>query len=135
MRVTAEVARLPKRAAYEALREALCKTMGRETFQVVHLWMDRTHVYLLCEAEDRMALSNGIRALCVSAARRLNQAISAQHGEPRLGRVFVDRYHVTVIATARQAAEALAHGWPTAYAPLPTVTPRTRLLARGRGAG
>jgi hypothetical protein len=44
--------------------------------------------HLLCEADDRIALANGIRGFCVSAARRLNLTISKERGETRRGRVF-----------------------------------------------
>jgi REP element-mobilizing transposase RayT len=120
MRVSDEVGRLRRRKAYQAVRAALLAIVGRTGFRVVHLSIQRHHIHLLCEADDRAALANGVRALCISAAKRLNRAVTIAGGtprtgrpaarKPRTGRVFTDRYHATSIATPRQARPALANG-------------------------
>jgi putative transposase len=109
LRVTGEVGRLRRRKAYQALRWAVVAIVGRPSFRVVHLSIQRHHIHLLCEADDRRALGNGVRALCISAARRLNLAISAERGQRRRGRVFTDRYHATPINRPTQARHALAY--------------------------
>ena len=109
LRVTAEVGRLRRRRAYQAVRAAMVKTLGRKDFRIVHLSIHDQRVHLLCEADDRIALANGVRGLCVSAARRLNVAISGERGVKRRGRVFTDRYRATTIAHPRQARNALAY--------------------------
>ena len=109
LRVTGEVGRLRRRSAYQAVRWAMIKTAGRSNFRIVHLSIQGNHIHLLCEADDRIALANGIRGFCVSAARRLNLAISKERGETRRGRVFTDRYHATTITHPRQARNALAY--------------------------
>ncbi|MBL8627549.1 MAG: transposase [Myxococcales bacterium] len=111
LRVTPEVGRLRRRKAYAAVRLAMIAMLltGRTGFRVVHLSIQRHHIHLLCEADDRTALANGVRALCVSAAKRLNRAVSIAGATPRTGRVFTDRYHATAIATPRQARHALAY--------------------------
>jgi REP element-mobilizing transposase RayT len=109
LRVTGEVGRLRRRSAYQAVRWAMIKTAGRTNFRIVHLSIQGEHIHLLCEADDRIALANGIRGFCVSAARRLNVAISKERGETRRGRVFTDRYHATTITHPRQARNALAY--------------------------
>ena len=70
---------------------------------------DSNKIHLLCEADDRTTLTNGVRALCISAAKRLNRAVAVAGGAPRTGRVFTDRYHATTIAKPRQARHALAY--------------------------
>jgi REP element-mobilizing transposase RayT len=87
----------------------MIKTVGRANFRIVHLSIQGNHIHLLCEADDRIALANGVRGFCVSAARRLNVAISKERGEQRRGRVFTDRYHATTITHPRQARNALAY--------------------------
>ena len=109
LRVTGEVGRLRRRKAYQAMRLALVALVGRSSFRVVHLSIQRHHVHLLCEADDRLALSNGVRALCISAARRLNVAITEDTGVRRRGRVFTDRYHATRIDGPTRARHALAY--------------------------
>ena len=183
LRVTGAVGRLRRRRAYQAVRAAMIKTIARTDFRIVHLSIRGSQIQLLCEADDRIALANGVRGLCVSAARRLNLAISLERGVKRRGRVFTDRYHATTIAHPRQARNALAFvlnnwqqhrdgdrgaasrrvaarrdlvrraqvdpystavwfsgwierggaplRWPRDYEPLPSMTPRTWLLAQG----
>ncbi|MBP6845644.1 MAG: transposase [Kofleriaceae bacterium] len=109
LRVTQQVGRLRRSKTYAAIRAAMIATVGTPGFRVVHLSIQRHHVHLLCEADDRRRLANGVRALCVSAAKRLNRAVAIAGGQPRKGRVFTDRYHATAIATPRQARHALAY--------------------------
>ena len=109
LRVTRQVGRLRRPQAYAAVRAAMIALVGRADFRVVHLSIQRHHIHLLCEAADRRALANGVRALCVSAARRLNALIVEEPGAPRRGRVFTDRYHATTLSKPRQARHALAY--------------------------
>ena len=103
MRLSPEVGRLRRRDAYRAFRRALLTSLARGDFRVVHVSIQATHVHLLCEADDRIALANGVRGLSISAARRLNAAVA------RRGRVFVDRYHATAIASPRHSRAELAY--------------------------
>ena len=109
LRVTGEVGRLRRRRAYQAMRWALLCVVGRHDFRVVHLSIQGNHIHLLCEADDRKALANGVRGLCISAARRLNLAVTVESGTRRRGQVFSDRYHATTIRHPRQARHALAY--------------------------
>jgi REP element-mobilizing transposase RayT len=111
LRVTQEVGRLRRAKAYAAVRLAMIALVlaGRTSFRVVHVSIQRHHIHLLCEADDRLALANGVRALCISTARRLNALVSEERGQPRRGRVFTDRYHATTITKPRQARHALAY--------------------------
>jgi REP element-mobilizing transposase RayT len=111
LRVTQEIGRLRRAKAYAAVRLAMSALVlaGRTSFRVVHVSIQRHHIHLLCEADDRLALANGVRALCVSTARRLNALVSEERGQPRRGRVFTDRYHATTISKPRQARHALAY--------------------------
>jgi REP element-mobilizing transposase RayT len=88
----------PKRA----FNWALSVVGDRQDFRICQISIQGNHVHLLCEAEDRMALSRGMRAFQISAARGLN-------GDRRLGRVFIDRYHATIIRTPTQLRNALSY--------------------------
>ena len=90
LRVAGELGRLRRRKAYAAIRAAMIATLGRAGFRVVHVSIQHHHIHLLCEADDRAALSNGVRALCISAARRLNLLVTEERGVRRRGRVFAD---------------------------------------------
>ncbi len=104
LRVAPEVGRLRRPAAYRALRAAAAHVLGRADFRIVHVSVQHNHVHLLVEAVDRRALARGVQAFEIVAARRLNRAL----GRPR-GRVFVHRYHATVLTTPRQARHCLAY--------------------------
>src|SRR5690348_14693373 len=94
---------LRKRHMYRAIREALITSLLRERFYVVHVSIQRTHIHLLVEAQDRMALARGMQGLQISAARHINRAAG------RTGTVFADRYHAEIIDNRRQARHALAY--------------------------
>ncbi|HEY5936335.1 MAG TPA: transposase [Kofleriaceae bacterium] len=109
IRATAEVGELRRRHAYRAVRRALVTTFSRENFRIVHVSIQDTHVHLLVEAQHRMALARGMQAFQISAAKHLNAAISERRKQRRRGQVFVDRYHVKIIRSPRQARNALTY--------------------------
>jgi putative transposase len=122
LRVVAEIARarLRTRSAYMAIREAAITVLKHEAFHIVHLSIQGTHVHLLVEAENRDAVSLGMKAFEISAAKHINAALSRagswweRHtgrvvGKRRKGRVFADRYHEERITNPAQARNALAY--------------------------
>ena len=110
LRITREVGRLRRRRAYQAFRWALVRVLERVDFRVIHISIQATHVHLICEAHDRMALSKGVRALSISAAHRLNAAVGEERGTGRRkGRVFTDRYNAKVIDSPKQCRNELAY--------------------------
>jgi REP element-mobilizing transposase RayT len=109
LRVASEVGSLRKRDCYGALRGASFAVLGRPDFRIVHISIQATHVHLLVEAADKHELARGMKAFEISAAKRLNAAISRRTGARRRGRVFVDRYHREVIDNPRQARHCLAY--------------------------
>ena len=55
------------------------------------------------------ALARGMQGLQISAARRINAAITKRSGHERSGKVFSDRYHAQANKSRRQARHALAY--------------------------
>lgn len=110
LRVVSAVGSLRRRLAYRAIRAATLVTAVREDFRIVHLSIQRTHVHLLVEADDKAALSAGMHGFQISAAKHLNAAIGKERGGPRRrGPVFPDRFHAVVISSPRQARHALSY--------------------------
>ncbi len=107
LRVLEVMGQLRKRSMYQALRGATIAVLERESFRIVHLSIQQNHVHLLVEAENRKALSRGMQAFQISAAKRMNKALGWR--KRRRGQVFEDRYHSEVITTPRQARHALAY--------------------------
>ncbi|MDQ3340951.1 MAG: transposase [Myxococcota bacterium] len=117
MRVHSDVGSLRKRLMYAALREATITAARRNEevehvqgrFRIVHISIQRTHVHMLVEADNRTALSRGMQSFQISAAKHLNSAVSVKRGKRRSGTVFTDRFHQEIIKTPRQARHALAY--------------------------
>jgi REP element-mobilizing transposase RayT len=116
LRVAPDVGSLRKRLMYRALREATIALAKRElsfdekgAFRIVHISIQKTHVHLLVEAANRTALSRGMQAFQISAAKHINGVVSIERGQRRRGSVFPDRFHQTIIKNPRQARRALAY--------------------------
>lgn len=109
LRVASDVGRLRTRDMYHAVRIATHVASARDDFRIVHLSIQHDHIHLIAEAGDRMALSRGIRAFEISAARRINTVASRRRHAPRRGRVFPDRYHAHIVDSPRAARHALRY--------------------------
>ena len=101
LRVVDEVARLRRRDAFKAVRRAMQKSHERKNFRIVHLSLQGNHIHVVCEADDRLALSRGIQGFKISAAKKLNKA------RCRDGEVFADRYHEEILTTPSQVRNAI----------------------------
>jgi REP element-mobilizing transposase RayT len=122
LRVADDIARrgLRKRGIYKAVREAMLVTYRDESCRIVHQSIQDSHLHLLVEADNRMALARGMQAFQISAAKHINAAVSNAGNwwerrrmrtkpERRKGSVFPDRYHEEIIRTPKQARNALAY--------------------------
>jgi len=132
LRATPEVGSLRRRDLYRAVRRALLATIGRESCRIVHISLQGSHIHLIVEADNRIALARGMQAFQISAAKHINAALSkrgtsrpgartpaaphARHSSDphrsstkRRGPVFSDRYHARIIRSPRQAHHSLAY--------------------------
>src|ERR1700689_2262679 len=109
-RVEPDVGNLRCNAAYHALREASAMTAARRsTFRIVHFSIQGTHLHLICETTDRMALARGMQGFQISAARRINKAVSKVQKRVRHGRVFSDRYHAVALKSPKSVRNTVAY--------------------------
>jgi REP element-mobilizing transposase RayT len=119
LRVAEKIGTLRKRHLYSALRAATIAVALRElaydevngAFRIVHISIQRNHIHMLVEADNKRALSRGLQSFQISAAKHINREYSAKLklAQRRRGAVFVDRYHAEIIKTPRQARRALAY--------------------------
>src|SRR5215831_9844198 len=109
MRVVPAVGSLRRRKMYQALRDATITAALREWLRIVHVSLQRDHVHMLVEAEDKAALGRGMQGFEISAARNINTALGPGNGQRRSGKVFTDRYHVEVITSPTQARHAICY--------------------------
>ena len=110
LRTVRAVGSLRRRCVWQAIREATLTTALREDFRIVHVSLQRTHVHLIVEADNKAALACGMQGFQISAARHLNAAISKRRPGPRRrGTVFPDRYHAEIITSPTQARHTLSY--------------------------
>src|SRR5262249_14682562 len=77
---------------------------------IVHLSIQRTHIHLLVEAQNKEALSKGMQGFETSAAKQINAALSkGRPGPRRRGKVFAERYHAVIVKSPRQARHVLGY--------------------------
>jgi REP element-mobilizing transposase RayT len=109
LRVLSIVGMLRNRHIYKALRDATLVLARRESVRIVHISIQHHHIHLLVEAANRDALSTGMQAFQISAAKQINRTIGRRLRTKRRGKVFADRYFAEIIKSPRQARHALAY--------------------------
>jgi REP element-mobilizing transposase RayT len=107
-RVVPAVGSLRQRTMYKALRDASITAALRERFRIVHISLQRDHVHLLVEAQNKAALARGVQGFLISAARNIQTALGKAGGRRR-GKVFADRYHLEVITSPTQARNTISY--------------------------
>ena len=76
LRTVAEIGRMRTADIYRAVRWATIMLGARASCRIVHLSIQHNHLHLLVEADGKMALARGMQAFQISAARRINAAVS-----------------------------------------------------------
>ncbi len=94
---------LRRGGALKLVLAALSASSSRHGMRIVHDSIQRDHLHLLVEAEDRTCVARGMNALLSPLARALNKLWG------RRGKVFPERYHDEVISTPTQARNALRY--------------------------
>ncbi len=90
-----------RRTAAE-LMEKIAEGSERKGFRLVHYSLQRDHIHMIVEADDRASLASGMKGLLVRLARTLNRLWD------RTGAVF-KRFHDQVLASPRQVRNALRY--------------------------
>lgn len=111
MRAVPGIGTLRTHDVFRAVRSSTNLIAGRheDTFRIVHLSLQRSHIHLIVEAEDRRALWEGMKAFGISVAKKINALIGERTGERRRGPVFADRYHAVILTTPRQVRNTIAY--------------------------
>src|SRR5438094_4377560 len=63
---------LRQKAPFRVIKQAMAEGKLRANYRLVHFSVQRDHIHLLVEADDSRSLANGIRALEIRIARRIN---------------------------------------------------------------
>jgi REP element-mobilizing transposase RayT len=102
LRVAAGMPSLRTTQAFRVVREALALPRAGGV-RLVHYSVQSNHLHLIVEATSKRGLAQGMQALSIRLAKRLNRAFE------RHGRVFDDRFHVRALRTPLEVRRALAY--------------------------
>ncbi len=108
LRVVPAVGNMRRRDMYRAVREATIVAAIRERIRIVHVSIQATHIHLLVEADNKLALTRGMQGFQISLARNVNTVLG-NDDRRRRGPVFADRYHCVTIRSPTQARNALSY--------------------------
>ena len=101
-RLVTGVRSLRNAAELAVVRAALARSQ-RDSFRIVHHSIQSNHLHLIVEADDRAALTSGVRGLLVRLARDLNLLWK------RRGSLFSDRFHERALRTPREVRNSLLY--------------------------
>jgi len=103
VRIRREVWNLRTHRCFRALRRAFERGCERFGFRLVHFSVQGNHAHFIVEAPDAKTLGRAMKGLEVRMARALNKVMD------RKGAVFADRYHAHLLASPREAANAVRY--------------------------
>jgi putative transposase len=103
LRMRKHVWNLRSQRCFSRIAHALKGVQPRVGFRIVHFAVLGNHVHLLVEAEDRSVMTNGVRALAIRIAKRLNKMMH------RRGSLYVDRYHERILTSPTTVRNALRY--------------------------
>ncbi len=109
------------RTVLGALRDA-----NMSQFHLAHYSIQENHVHLIVEAENKHALSSGMRGLMIRIAQRVNRLLSQR------GRFWADRWHGNPLTSPRQVRNALVYVLKNRHKHAPSPNGAAR-AARGEG--
>jgi REP element-mobilizing transposase RayT len=98
----AVVATLRDFPVFEAVASALANG-SKDFFRVCEYSVQRNHIHLIVEADDRVALARGMQGLAARIAKAVNRTVH------RRGSVFADHYHAHALRTPNEVRNALVY--------------------------
>lgn len=103
LRMADHVWNLRSQRSFTIIHGALVELRPRDDVRITEFSIQGNHVHLIVEANGPRSLANGIRALSIRLARRLNAMMGCR------GPVFEDRYHTHVLRTPAEVRNTLRY--------------------------
>lgn len=103
VRVRRHVWNLRSQRCFRPIASALRAVRERVGFRVVHFTVQGNHLHLVVEADDRSAMSNGMRALLIRVAKRLNSLMGTH------GRLYADRFHERILTSPNEVRNVVRY--------------------------
>jgi putative transposase len=101
----ARIAPLRSQFVFPTVRLALVRAARRDPdrFRIVHFSVQRDHVHLVVEAEDKRSLSSGLRSVAIRVARYVNDLLG------RRGPLWAERWHGRALTSPRSVRNAIVY--------------------------
>jgi REP element-mobilizing transposase RayT len=103
IRVRKGTIKLRPRRVFRIVRAALVAASQKIFFRLVEYSVQRTHLHLIVEADDKFALSRAMRSLSIRIAKRINQVMGTR------GVRIPERYFMSVLKTPLDVRTALQY--------------------------
>jgi len=103
LRVLPGIESLRRGRYMRVLRRCFAAARDKFGFRLAHYSVQSNHLHLICEAEDRRALSRGLQGLTIRVARRLNRELG------RKGQLFARRYRARILRTPAEVRNCLCY--------------------------
>jgi REP element-mobilizing transposase RayT len=103
LRVRTGIGSLRSRTFVRVLKNSLREARERDRARVVHFSVQRDHLHLILEANDKQALGSAMKSIAARIARCVNRVFR------RTGSVLLGRYHVRALRTPREVRNAIAY--------------------------
>ena len=87
----------------QALEASFAKACARDDFRLVHYSIQRDHLHLIVEAEDNVALGNGMKSISARIAHSVKRVFQIP------GKVLDGVYHARRLTSPRQVRNALRY--------------------------
>ena len=88
---------------FAIIRDCFAKGCDRFGFRLIHFSVQSNHLHLICEADDRRAMSRGLQGLLSRIAKAVNRLWH------RKGSVFRERYHEEVLESPSRIRNAIRY--------------------------
>jgi REP element-mobilizing transposase RayT len=103
LKVRRHVYQLRSRRCASVIHRALLAKLDYPAGRIAQFSIQRDHVHLLVEADDRRALARLVQGLAIRIAKRLNRVMGKR------GAVFADRYHSRLLRTPTEVRNTLVY--------------------------
>jgi REP element-mobilizing transposase RayT len=101
MRLSWSLPSLRRKTRFDCVKRAFRYGCDRFGMRMCEFSLQDTHIHLIVEASDKLALSRGMQALSVRIARAVNRRLG------RHGQVIADRYHARPLRTPTEVRNAV----------------------------
>jgi REP element-mobilizing transposase RayT len=103
LRLLPDLPTLRRHTMWNVLRERFRAGKDRFGFRLVDFSVQSNHIHLVCEGNDKRALTRGMQGLAIRLARGINKRLG------RRGKVFACRYHARQLKSPRETRSALVY--------------------------